>query len=159
MSGIDIAQLKHLVVMPTLMGLQLYSPSAVNLLTGTALAESRATYLHQNGGGPALGLWQMEPATHDDCWVNFLDFFPDAGFTLAVEAMLTQDIPSVQQMVSNLRYACAMARIKYYRAPAPLPAADDAAGLSAYHKTVFNTALGAADAAANIPLFQQAIAA
>src|SRR5258708_26545125 len=30
----------------------------------------------QLGGGPAVGLFQMEPTTHDDCWTNFLNFRP-----------------------------------------------------------------------------------
>jgi len=158
-TGLDPSQLKALIVGPVLQAMGLYSTSAVNLVTGTALAESKAAYLVQSGGGPALGLWQMEPATHDDCWVNFLDFFPDAAFTLALEAMLTKDIPSVQQLVGNLRYACGMARIRYYRASPPLPNAKDAAALSAYHKANYNSALGAANAAANVVWFEQAIAA
>ena len=60
-------------------------------------------------------------------------------------------------MVWNLRYAVLMARVKYIRAPVPLPDAADAAALSAYHKQHYNTALGQANASANTPLFQQAV--
>lgn len=66
-NGLDVGQLKHLIVAPALAALGLGGDSAVNLVTGTALAESRAAYVRQLGGGPALGLWQMGPATHDDC--------------------------------------------------------------------------------------------
>ena len=51
---------------------------AAVLLTGsgTAAVESRmGTYLRQIGG-PALGIWQVEPATHLDCWDNWLDYRP-----------------------------------------------------------------------------------
>lgn len=41
MSGIDAGQLKHLVVAPALAALGLDGDVAVNLVTGTALAESR----------------------------------------------------------------------------------------------------------------------
>ena len=41
---------------------------------GTITQESRATYVKQLGNGPALGLAQMEPATHDDIWINFLKY-------------------------------------------------------------------------------------
>src|SRR3546814_18753812 len=62
------------VIRPTLEKLDLYSPAAANLLLGTALTESTiggATCLVQKGG-PALGIYQIEPATHLDCWRNFL---------------------------------------------------------------------------------------
>jgi len=44
----------------------LASPVAVKLLLGTAAQESRfGTFLHQLGGGPAKGAFQMEPATFE----------------------------------------------------------------------------------------------
>ena len=42
-----------------------YRPAAVNLLIGTAVHESTVggeTRLHQLGGGPARGIYQIEPA-------------------------------------------------------------------------------------------------
>ncbi|MFT9325008.1 MAG: hypothetical protein ABF537_12850, partial [Acetobacter sp.] len=61
MPGLDLAQFKALLVSPVLGQLELGGNAAVNLLTGTALVESGLVWLRQNGGGPALGLWQMEP--------------------------------------------------------------------------------------------------
>ncbi|MCQ9155323.1 hypothetical protein [Acidomonas methanolica] len=159
MAGLDIGQLKHMVVAPMLASMGLDGAAAVNLLAGTALAESGAMWLRQKAGGPALGLWQMEPATHDDCWVNFLDWRRGSHLYEAVLASLGGDIARCGQLVSNLRYACAMARVKYYRAPPPLPRWDDPVGQALYHKSWYNTALGAADATANVPLFRQAIRA
>jgi len=159
MSGLNTRQIKALIVAPTLQALGLASPAAINLLTGTALAESRAAYVQQVGGGPALGLWQMEPATHDDCWTNFLDFPAQSRLATVCHRMRAPDLSATAQLVTNLRYACAMARIRFYRAPEALPLATDAAGLSAYHKAYYNTSLGAADAAANVVFFAEAIAA
>lgn len=159
MSGLDLSQLKSLIVRPTLSALGLGSESAVNLLTGTVLAESGGIWLKQVGGGPALGLWQMEPFTHDDCWTNWLRFPAQSKAATVIRGMLGNKEPDASYLVSNLRYACAMARIKYYRATPPLPHATDAAGLSAYWKTHYNTASGAGDASANVALFQKAIAA
>lgn len=155
MRGLNLSQFKSLLVQPTLSAMGASSQAAVNLLTGTALAESSLTYIAQIGG-PALGLFQMEPATHDDCWENWLRYQPD----LSDEILHLSDLvaqPSATTMIWNLRYACAMARVKYLRAPASLPSASDAAGLSAYHKQFYNTPLGAADPAQNVGLFQQAI--
>ena len=156
--GIDLSQLKGLIVRPSLASLGLDSPAAENLLTGTALAESGCRFLHQIDG-PALGLWQMEPATHEDCWENFLRFPAQSRLATALHRMVAADLPSADQLVTNLRYACAMARVRYYRSPHALPDADDAEALSAFHKTVYNTSAGAADAARNVPLFAAAIAA
>ena len=82
MPGLDLAQVKALLVQPVLAGLGLGGSAAVHLLTGTALVESGLVWLGQTGGGPALGLWQMEPATHDDCWRNFLAFRPALAATV-----------------------------------------------------------------------------
>jgi len=158
-SGIDPKQLKHEIVIPTLTALGLAQPAAINLLTGTALVESAGVYLRQIGGGPALGLWQMEPATHDDCWVNFLNFPKQAAIRDTIEGMTAEAPSRCLQLIGNLRYACALARIRYYRVPEELPAAEDAVGLSAYHKKHYNTAQGAADALTNEAVFARAISA
>jgi hypothetical protein len=160
MSGLDLSQLKALVVTPTLQQMgyviaALGSPWAINQVTGTAVVESDCTYLQQLGGGPALGLFQMEPATHDDCWANYLTY--NTALKARMQNIAGQASPSAALMVTNLAYAAAMCRIKYWRSPLKSPAATDAAGCANYHKTVFNSALGAADPIANIPLFQKAI--
>lgn len=158
MSGILTAQLKRYVVAPALEAIGLGGEAAVNLLTGTALVESQAMYLRQVGG-PALGMWQMEPATHDDCWRNFLDYEARRPLAVRIAGMAASDMPRVEQLVCNLRYACVMARVKYYRVAQALPEASDAAAMSAYHKRWYNTFAGAADIQRNLPLFQCAIAA
>jgi len=158
-SGLDLTQLKRMIVRPTLTAIGLSGDTAVNMLTGTALAESSCAYLAQVGGGPALGLWQMEPATHNDCWTNFLDGAENARFAEAVRPLMSGEDRLVQ-LVSNLRYACAMARVKFYRAPEPLPGADDAVGLATYWKLHYNTTLGAGSVnATHVRIFQQAISA
>lgn len=154
-TGLDVGQLKYDIVQPTLTAIRLDGSAAVNLLTGIALAESRAAYLRQLTG-PALGLWQMEPATEADCWTNFLHAPAQADLAARIRTLMSPE-PSLMQLVGNLRYACAMARVKLFRAPAPLPAATDAAALSAYHKQFYNSALGAANAGSNRVLFQAAI--
>lgn len=65
------------VIRPALAVIGLQSVAAEQLLLGTAAAESRlGTYLHQQGNGPALSPWQIEPATHEDVWRNVLAFKP-----------------------------------------------------------------------------------
>jgi len=52
---------------------------------------------------------------------------------------------SCEQMAGNDFYACAMARVLYYRRPEPLPLPSDIDGLAAYWKQWYNTPLGKGD--------------
>lgn len=90
--------------------------------------------------GPALGLVQMEPATHDDIWVNYLAYQPE--LRARVNALLAPYPPRTKQLVGNLNYAVAMARLLYWRSPAALAPAGDIAGHAAVWKRIYNTPLG-----------------
>jgi hypothetical protein len=48
-----------------------YDRAAAQLLLGTALKESLQLKYRRQIQGPALGYYQMEPATHDDIWNNY----------------------------------------------------------------------------------------
>ncbi|QNT78175.1 hypothetical protein JGUZn3_09440 [Entomobacter blattae] len=154
--GLDISHIKNGVVSPALKAVGLDEGAAINLVTGTAIAESHCRYLYQFGGGPALGLWQMEPDTHKDIWVNFLYYHKDLAAKINF-LMTAQD--RKQQLVTNLAYAAVMCRILYLRSSLALPNAADAKALSLYHKQVYNTAQGKADPERNVQFFADAIAA
>ena len=49
----------------------------VQLLLGTAAVESYFIYRRQLGGGPAVGLWQMESRTARDIFDNYLRYRPE----------------------------------------------------------------------------------
>lgn len=138
----DADHFRAFVVRPALFRLGLHSAAAETLLVGTALVESGGLrWLRQRGGGPALGLFQIEPDSHDDLWTNFLRYRDPLADKAAGFAALW---PSRhEQLITNLAYACVVARLIYYRAPAPLPGADDLVGLACYWKAHYNTALGA----------------
>ena len=142
-SQIFFNQLAGLVVRPTLARLPFGDgPIAFNLLLGTAAQESGGKYLAQYPTGPALGLLQIEPPTHQDLLTNYLAFRPDLDAALA--SFAAPQPPRDMQLASNLAYAFAVARLIYHRAPAPLPTSSDPATLGAYYKTHYNTAGGAA---------------
>lgn len=145
--GIHPPHIRRCVIRPVLERLDgaapgIHSAAAERLLLGTALAESDGgTYLVQLGNGPAQGIWQMEPATHEDIWANFLAYREDlAG---KVDVMRAGHKPAYREVTTNLDYACAMARVHYWREPRPLPAADDIEGLGNTWKRWYNTHLGA----------------
>jgi hypothetical protein len=133
------AECRQKVIVPALNAIGLWSPAAEDVMLGTALQESGLRTTHQVGG-PALGLWDMEPATHDDIWRNFLAF--RAELSAKVKRLAVSAVALVQQLEQNHPYACAMARLKYYRSPAPLPAHGDIDGYAHLWKTVYNTAGG-----------------
>jgi hypothetical protein len=132
--GIDAKQLKLFVIVPTLAKLGLYSDSAVNLLLGTCAQESRmGTYLKQING-PALGIYQVEPNSHEDIWDNYLKYRSElAGRVLGIDSRDTNNL------IVNLSYATAIARIHYLRAPDPFPEHNDIEGLAHYWKRYYNS--------------------
>lgn len=129
------------IVTPALHLIGLWSPAAEQLVVGTAVAESKLTYLIQVGGGPARGLFQIEPRTHDDLWTNFLEFNPE--LKNRVISLTVSNLPRIDQLIWNLYYSTAMCRILYRRIKEALPKADDWSGQAAYWKKYYNTYKGA----------------
>lgn len=138
---------KHLrlhVIRPTLEYLDPvipYSIDAENLLMGTCAQESHmGEYLVQLDNGPARGIYQMEPATQDDVYLNFLRHRPvmqdqiDTLFNMALSPDLN--------LIANLPYATAICRAQYYRFREPLPDGNDIEGMAHYWKCYWNTVLG-----------------
>ena len=116
--------------------LGLHSEHAVGLLLAKCAHESVfGTYIRQVGG-PALGVFQMEPFTENDCWVNFLDYKPplaklikdlrdDERFHLKNQMGLFATPPKQMPITNsplevNLAYQVAMARVRYLRSPLPI---------------------------------------
>ncbi|MBF0190242.1 MAG: hypothetical protein HQL99_03710 [Magnetococcales bacterium] len=140
--GLDPRQLLVLVICPTLQRLDLWSSAAEELLLGIAIQESGLRYLTQLGGGPAMGLWQMEKITHDDIWQNFLH-----GRTkLALNILGPYPKPDHARLAWDLAYACGMCRVHLLRCPGALPAAGDLDGQANYWKLHYNSLLGAGTA-------------
>ena len=71
---LNIQQFRANIVRPTLEAIGAHSRAAEDLVLGTALQESNLHYLRQLNEGPARGVYQMEPATYDDIWENYLAF-------------------------------------------------------------------------------------
>lgn len=139
---LNIPQFKSLVIIPTLerMGPKFNSPDAVHLLLGTALHESRLTYLRQLPGGPALGLYQIEPTTINDIYENFLSYNADLE---AIVHNLMNGMGRAFQAVTNLAYSTALARLVYYRISEKLPDWQNSAQVASYWKRHYNTTKGA----------------
>lgn len=125
------------IIWPTLDDMKLGGDAACQLLLGTALVESNLEHLVQTGSGPARGVYQMEPATHDDIWENYLKHRPE--HVMVMERYLARRPPNASQLVWNLGYATCMVRWHYRRVRPPLPAPGDIEAMAWYWKRWYNT--------------------
>ena len=139
----DILQYRDYVLRPTLTFIGMGGEAAEKLMLGTALQESNFMYLEQIGPGPARSLYQVEPKTHDSVWADFL-VYRDVHRAKIRQLMAPWPINPKQQLYTNRAYACAIARLVYYRRPEALPSADDPRGIAAYYKKWYNTPGGKA---------------
>lgn len=138
----DSSHLREHVVGPILEHIGLWSQAAENLVLGTAAQESHmGEYLVQLGNGPALGIYQIEPATHDDIYRSYLNYKPP--LRSKVTSLLTKELTKKHNLVFNLAYSTAICRVIYYRVPASLPDSGDVHGLAEYWKKYYNTVSGA----------------
>jgi hypothetical protein len=140
--GINPNTFAATVIAPALQSIDMFSLAAQQLLLGTAIQESKLSARVQIGGGPALGLYQMESATANDIWDTYLKFRPElAG---KVGALLSDPkADKATDLINNDQYASAMARVRYARVPEPLPPLNDIPAMAAYWKKYYNTPLGA----------------
>lgn len=134
----DKVTLKALIT-SVLKELGLHSDNAVNLLMGTAAQESHlGKYRKQIGGGPALGIFQMEPATFNDIVKNYLRFKP--GLTVKIEGVARVCRFHAEDIENNDLLAICMARVHYLRVSEAIP--SDVEGMARYWKRYYNTPLG-----------------
>lgn len=105
-----------------------------------AVESEGGTYIKQVKG-PAMGIYQCEPNTHMDIWRNYI---VHKGHFISILGMNfgCTSIPSADKLMSDLRYATAIARLHYFRVSEPLPPSKDVDAIYEYYKKYYNTALG-----------------
>lgn len=140
---LDVDQLRQLIIKPALIDLVMFSEDAMELLVFTCAVESNGgTYIKQIKG-PALGIYQMEPATYNDIWQNYLKGRNNLLLMLLSNFEVAM-MPNEDKLIYDLRFATAMARIHYARISEKLPACTDTIGLWKYYKKYYNTDQGSA---------------
>ncbi|HHZ70914.1 MAG TPA: hypothetical protein EYN54_11705 [Methylococcaceae bacterium] len=150
-------QLYDHIIKPThlYMGGNYESKNANFLSLCTAAIESNCGYYIKQVDGPALGVWQMEPATHDDIWKN-CDALKGGSSTLArgvIFAIAPMGKCGEEALTCAPMYACAMARLKYSMDVAPLPDSENIRAVYDYYKRIYNTP----DGASTYEKFKQAL--
>ncbi len=153
---LDCSQFRSLIVEPVLSKLRVYSKSAEELLVFTCAAESLGGTLLQQVKGPALGIFQMEPNTYTDIWVNYIRNRNQMATLMALHFGCAK-IPEVERLIYDLHFATAMARIHYLRMPGKLPEPKDVDGIWDYYKKYYNTEKGKAKKEDSIKKYQDFI--
>lgn len=158
-----IEDIGRLVVGPALRsfaGAVTYSDAAHALVLGTGIAESNYDNIAQQTAsgtpGVARSFWQIEPATYDDIVRNFVSGRPNTLESLRMTLGYIPSIGRYDRLYSDMNLGVCFCRMVYLRAKDPLPGMN-AQDMANYHKKIYNTALGAADPATNVPKFQKAI--
>jgi hypothetical protein len=136
MSANVAKQFRDSVVFPALNHIGLYSLAAEKLLMGTAAIESRFVIRIQFRGGPARGLFQMEPPTFKWLLEEFLAGKRHVHLKQAVLSLAGSSDPSPDQLTTNDLFAAAMARVRYYAVPSPIPLTLD--GQAKYWRHYYN---------------------
>lgn len=151
---LNITQFRELIVKSSLNDLLLYSEDAEELLVFTCAVESLGgTYIHQVNG-PALGIYQMEPTTHNDIWQNYILLNNKLGLKLFNNFDVNR-MPLESRLIYDMRYATAITRLFYLRIQEPLPCRDDVNAIWDYYKKYYNTIKGKAQKIESIKKYEE----
>jgi len=143
----DKEQLVNLVIIPTLKEIPKgLSAEAVQAITMIIAHESkRGNFIKQMGKGPALGLIQMEPTTHNSTW-KYGDSIWKNAFHMAIiteRELKEKRHPLPGRLVYDIRYNVFMARQRLFMKTESLPGTPYQ--MSDYLKRFWNSTQGAAD--------------
>ena len=119
-----------------------YSDDALALVVRTGMAESGYRALKGYGeGNPAIGFWQIEPATLHDMMENYINYRTHYKSKLESMGMnFEKDI--IMSVLSNMAVQAALCRLHYRRDRDPIPSWDDLEAQGRYWKKVYNTEKG-----------------
>lgn len=154
MPGLNQTQFRECIVRPALEAISLWSKAGENLIVGTGVVESNLEYIKQLGDGPAVSIFQIEPATYLDVRSRIIAKYPNIYSKVLSELNMVRLPPDPRYLIGNLTAATIFARLKYYLDPEALPNAYDYEGLAKYHKRVYNTAPGGTDITKSTAIFR-----
>ena len=124
----------------TLEYLNMDSEDARDLVYKTGMAESGYRALEGYGNNPAIGFWQMEPATMWDIWENYVLYRPK--YKEALWRLGFNEGFGEQSLLSNLAVQAAFCRLHYRRVPSSLPKKSNKEAQAKYWKKHYNSHLG-----------------
>ena len=123
--------------------LDCYSDDALALVVRTGMAESGYRALQGYGkSNPAIGFWQIEPATMYDMMRNYITYRPQYRKVLEELGMKFKGDDIEMSVISNMAVQAALCRLHYRRDKYSLPSWDDMEAQGRYWKKVYNTYKG-----------------
>ena len=126
-------------------------PNVAQLLAGTAAVESDLVHRSQFGGGPARGIWQMEPSTAVDIFKNYLcrpdkadlwKRFSQEWFGETKPCRIPSSDELACELETNDTFSVLMARVLYFRRPEAIPPYNNISDHAKYWKQHYNTRAG-----------------
>lgn len=148
-----INQIRSYIIKPALKASNLWCESAEILLTGTLIMETNFRAIVQDGG-PALGVFQIEPETHTSL-KNYIRLTQHRQLQLdIINCCHFMSLPDDDELISNIKYSCLIARVLYLRNPESLPPPEDRVELANMYKKIYNTSGGKAKIDATIEIFK-----
>ena len=123
--------------------LDCYSDDALALIVRTGMAESGYRALRGYGeSNPAIGFWQIEPATLFDMMRNYILYRPQYRKVLEELGMEFKGDDIEMSVMSNMAVQSGLCRLHYRRDKDPIPSWDDVESQGKYWKRVYNTYKG-----------------
>lgn len=150
---LDINQFREHIVLPALHDLQLYTKELAELLVFTCAVESAGgTYVKQING-PAVGIYQIEPNTLTDLWVNCIVRNPSYMNLLCMNFNLHK-APMPVDLITNMKLASAICALTYKR-HRNINITMDVDCLWDLYKKYYNTHLGKAEKEPSIKAYKK----
>lgn len=137
--GIYADDLRELVIRPTLVSLDEWSPTVENLLLGTAAQESLLGFKMQSPQENGVGLYRISAHTHIQVWDQYLVTDPELASRVRGLASQQQFLKSPHtELITNLGYATGIAWMIYKRHRQTLPEDADTSALAQYWLDFYN---------------------
>src|SRR5688572_13952135 len=136
--------LRQLVIQPALHDINLYTVNDEQFLMRICAQESLGGYYLKQlseSQESALGIYQMQPNTHDSIWNTTISKNPNLEKSI-LETTGYQYPPLPEDMVYNLQYATIMARVFWLHVKEPTPDANDIDSQWNLYKKYWNTEAG-----------------
>lgn len=150
----DLEHFRLYIVRDSLKAAGWWSRSVENIIVATGIVESNLDALVQGGGGPAKGVFQIEPRTYADV-ISYIKRDPEKIKTICQACNLVSLPEDVNAVIWNLRFAVLITRMFYYRIVDALPKSENAQEMYQYYKKFYNSAAGAATEDRDLPIFKK----
>lgn len=151
----DIKQFREDILAPSLNALQIRSKEFAELLVFTCAVESAGGTYVKEIKGPALGIYQLEPNSFTDIWVNYIVRKPDIVNLFSLNLGIHR-MPQPEEIITDLRLATAMCAM-FYRSRKVIDGSMDENVLWDLYKEHYNTPKGKAKKDQAIKAYQNFI--